>query len=1175
MKALTKDILRTIGNGKKRFFSILVITALGVTMLTGLRASCNDLRRTADALFDEQKLFDIQVSSTLGLDEEDVAALETLDEALIVEGEYAESLYTEVEGVHEEVTVRTLGERMNIPTVLEGTLPTEADEVAVTEHYLNVSGKHIGDTLTFARAAEDTDEDDGDPVFPEIEYTITAEVIDPFDINNRESAVSFRAAATTAFTFFVPSSAAETDLYTSVYVYLKDTADLMCYSDEYKQIVQNAKNEINDTLKAERQQGRYEKVYGDALDEYNEAYDDAMAEISDAQSDIDDARSELEDAQTELDEGQQALDEAQQELIDGQREIDEGWAEVWDGQSQLDAGISELEAQERDAGEQIAEGQAQIDEGYAALDEAKAELDAAAQQLAEGETQLEQAEAALAETRADTLSQIDAGISQMETGREQIESGIDALKAQIAALEAAGDGGSGNEALITELNRQLAALETELAGLDVQLSGLETQRAEAVEQFDAAQREIDAQAAQLEAGRQEYEEGLAQWRAGVAELDAAQAELDEQEALARSEIASAWDTIYASEAELDDARQQLNEGQAELDDGRQQIEDSQQEIDDGQTEINDGWKEVNDGQQELDENREEALAELADARAEIDEIGMAKWYIQSRDSLSGYSNVASDAESIQSIGNFIPVIFFIVAILISLTAITRMVEEDRGLIGTYKALGFKNREIRRKYLIFAVLASVIGGVAGDFCGFVILPNVIFAFFKTMYVIPSYLIRFGTASGIIGILMFTVGILLAALYAVHGDMVQMPAALMRPSVPKGGTRIFLEYIPLLWKRLTFLGKVTARNLFRYKRRLLMTVIGIMGCTGLLVCSFGIKNTVTDLEQRQYGNIVRYDILAVATDDDKLLSYMDDPENIESYVSIEVDSMTINNSDDDSETVQVFVIPDDAPISEYIKLADVSGNEVGLLTDGVMVTRSIEQLLGTEEGDVVTMQDLSLNEAEFTVAMVTENYLGDMAYVSESCYEEAFGKEYEPNAVLIRLTESCLADDPVAYSNDLGARDGLLSTTSTQEMEDTYSQAFTIINIVVYVILVLAAALAFIVLFTLATTNISEREREIATIKVLGFFDREVYMYVNRETVILSCIGIGLGLPLGWIITFFLCRALKIPGIFFAVSVHPSTYVICAAIAVAFTLLVNQITNRILDRIDPAEALKSVE
>ncbi len=1168
--ALRKDILRTIGNEKKRFFSILLITMLGVTMLTGLRASCNDLRWSADALSDEEKLFDIQISSTLGLDDEDIAALEGIDEAEIVEGEYSEDVFTEVAGVHEEVTVRTMGERMNIPTVLEGSLPVTDDEVAVTEEYILNSGKKIGDTLTFAR--EETDEDD-DPVFEEKDYTITAVIIDPFDVNNREGGVSFRSAATTKYTFFVLPSAADTDIYTSIYVYLKNTAELMCFGDEYKQIVRNVKNEINDTLKEERQQGRYDKVYGDALGQYEDAYADAMLEIGNLQQDIDEARKQL--------------DAAQEEIDSGQREIDDGWTAVREGESELAEGRSELEMQEAEAERQIAEAGAEISAGHNSLYASKAELDAAGQQIAEGEQQLSEAEAELAEARKSTLGTIDDGIAQIRDGQAQLSSGIeqaesalsgltseaDSLRARIEALKA--EDPEENAILIEELERQLVTLETQQTQLNEQLAALrqqkseldarlitlQQQRTQAEEEFDAAQAQLDAQAAEFAAGKKEYESGLSQWYAGLNELDAAQAQLDSEAALAGQEISSAWETIRSSEQEMADAQQQLIAGQQELDDGQKEHDDAQ--------------KEVDDGQQELDENTEAALNELVDARSEIDNIAVAKWYIQTRDSLSSYSNIENDASSIQGLGNFVPWIFFIVAILISLTAITRMVEEDRGLVGTYKALGFKNREIRRKYMVYAAVASLIGGVAGDFVGFIILPKIIFIFFKSMYLIPDYMLRFETASGTIGILMFLAGILIAVLYAVHGELAHMPATLMRPTVPKGGTRIFLDHIPFIWNRLSFLNKVTARNLFRYKKHLFMTIIGIMGCTGLLICGFGINNTVTDLNEKQYDNVTRYDILAIALDDDKLLSYMDDPENIREYLSIEVDSMTLMTGPEDMETVQVFIIPDDAPIGDYIKLADLEGTETGLAEDGIMITHSIGKVFGLDSGDIVTLQDLSLNETDIPIAMVTENYLGDMVYISESSYEKYFGKEADPNAALILLTENCGEGDPIAYADALGAKDGILSTSSRADMQSSLSQAFKIMDAVVYVIVVLAAGLAFVVLYTLATTNISEREREIATIKVLGFFDAGVHMYINKETVILSCIGIALGLPVGRILTSFICWFLKIPGIYFAASVHSGTYLLCIVITLVFTLLVNQITNRILNRIDPAVALKSIE
>ncbi len=1148
--ALAKDIFRTIRKERKRFLSILLITALGVTMLTGLKAACDDLRYSADALYDEQHLFDIQISSTLGLDENDVKALQELEDISAAEGEYSKSVYTDIEGSQEEAEIHTLGEEINIPCVVEGELPQAADEIAVNGSYLQDTGKEVGDTLTFTE--EDLEEDET-PVFQAGEYTITAEILNPFDVNNQEGSVSFRAATSAEYVFFVPETAADTDIYTSVYVSVKGTEDLLCYSSAYEEKVEAVREEINSVLKEQQEQMRYETVYEDAMAEYNEARDEALQELDEAQQEIDDGWAELEESRQTL---------------------EDGWQELEDGRQELEDNRQELQTRELEAEQEIADGQAQIDAGYAQLNEGKEQLEKSEETIASGENQIEAARQELAQQRSDALAQIDDGLAAYESGKEELTAGIsqvqaamDQIQAQIDALTGQDNPDSGEGTDTDELLRQLReqlvrqqetleSLQEQLEEVNAGIASLEVQRTAAEEQFDQAEAQLDVQAQALLEARAEYEAGVEEWNAGKAQLDASQDTLNRQAASGRAQIASAWQQIRDAETQLAEAEAELRDGEAQLAEGE---------------------TELTDGQAELDENREEAMEELADAREQIEEIEMPVWYIQTRDSLSGYSNVDSDATSIEGLATFLPIIFFVVAILISLTAITRMVEEDRGLIGTYKALGFRNREIERKYFVYAVLASLSGGIVGDICGFVILPKIIFEFFRVMYMLPDYYLRFQFWLGMLGIILFMAGVLLAVWYAVKRDLAHMPAALMRPLAPKNGSRIFLEYIPAIWKKMSFLNKVTARNLFRYKKHLAMTVTGIMGCTSLLVCGFAIKNTVTDLMPKQYENVTRYDILGVglADDNDKILSYMDDSENIEEYVNIQVETVSVRNMDGEGESVQMFIIPDDADIASFIKLADMDGNEQPLAEDGLMVTRSAADVLGLSAGDTVEVQDLSLNQTEVTVSYVTENYLGDMLYISESCYETYFEQEWAPNAVLVNLTEECLADDPIGYSEELGAKDGFISVTSTETLKEEFSQAFTLINLVVYVILILAAALAFVVLFTLSTTNISEREREVATIKVLGFYDREVHLYMNKETLILSVMGIILGMPAGKLISECLGWMLNIPGMYFDISIHLKSYLICGVIAFVFAIIVNQMTNRLLNSIDPAEALKSVE
>lgn len=1159
--AYRKDILRTLKNGKKRFFSILLITALGVTMLTGLKASCVDLRRSADRLYDQQNLFDIHIASTLGLDDDDVEALRALSDVREVEGEYSESVYTEIDGARQEAEVRTLGEHINIPTVVEGRLPKAADEVAVNQTYLLESGKSIGDTLTFESETEDS-------VFRETKYTITAEVINPMDVNNRDGNVSFRAATSVDYTFFIPWEAADTDVYTAVYLTIDGAKDLLCYSDSYTDEVNRIKKQIESEIKSQREQARYDAVKADAMEEYQDAESDVRKELDEAQQKLADARAELEAGKEELAEGKVQIADGKDQIAEGKAQIADGKAQISDGKEQIRAGKETLAQQSDTADREFKKAREEIEEGYAALESAKTTFERSEQELERAKEQIEAGKAALSQQEQDALAAIENGLDQLEESVSEARAAQAALEAQAELLRDT----PGEE--LNALLAQIEEMKLTITELTIQQEGLQQQKSEVLSQFADARSQLSQQEAEWQKGFDALKEGRTQWERSKAELDAGKAELESEEREAGEQIAAGRRKLQENEWELQKNEQELRENERKLLQSERKLQESEQELADGEQELVDGEAKLLENEQEFADSRQEAMDELADAKQEIEDIDMTKWYVQSRDSLSGYANVENDAVSIEGLAAFFPVIFFVVAILISLTTITRMVEEDRGLIGTYKALGFTNREIRRKYVVYAAGACVAGGIAGDFCGFIILPKIIFTFFETMYMIPTYVLSFDALYGSMGIVLFTAGVLIAVLIACRAELSHMPAILMRPQVPKKGSRIFLEYIPGLWKRFSFLNKVTARNLFRYKKRLIMTVVGIMGCTGLLVCGFAIKDTVTELMPRQYEDVNRYDIMAVALaeDNEQLLSYMDDEENIDTYINIQIDSIKIKNAEGKEQSVQMFVVPKGTALDEFIHIMDHKGTDVDLSETGILVTRNAADVLSLDEGEIVSIQDLSLNETEMPVDTIVENYLGNMVYVSQEYYEKNVG-EYAPNAVLIKLKDSC--GDPVAYAKALGEKESLISTTCTETLKAEFSKAFSLMNMVVYVIIILAAGLAFVVLFTLSTTNISERCRELATIKVLGFYDREVHLYVNKETLILTVIGIIFGLPAGYAMGRCLTWALKIPGIYFAVSVYPISYIYSAVSAFVFALVVNLITNRILNAIDPVEALKSVE
>lgn len=1097
--AFRKDILRTIRGNLKRFVAIVVITILGTAMFSGLKAGCDDLRTAADDFYDSQQLFDVRVLSTLGITQDDVDTLAGIEGVAHAEGGYAETAHVKVAGERASVDVKALSDSgINEPYLVEGELPDSAGEVAVTRGYLKDSGASIGDTL----AIEDA-EDEANEVFERRDYTIVGAVIDPMEVNNAEGSMSFRAASSSDYAFFVTQDDVVADTFTVAYVRLVGADEILCYSDEYDDIVSQVTDRI-DAVSDERAQARTDEVIGDALEQVEDGEREAQESFDEAERAFADGQKEIDDGRAELASGQADLDAGRRDLVDGQAALDANRQQLVDGQAQLDAGRAELEA-----------NRAQVEEGIAQLDANRAQIEALREQIPTWQSQLE------------------AGV---QMALDQVNAQFDAQRAQLI--------------------EQMEGMPQE--AIAAALSALEQQRQSVLENTEASIRESE-QAQQIAAAQ-----------SAVEDFDANDARL----ASALSQLESGLAEIDARQAQIDDGWAQLNAGQAQIDSGWAEIESGQAELNEGAAELEDGQRELDEQRADYEREKADALAELADARAEVESIEPATWYIQDRSSLSGYSSIESDADSIEALGTAFPIIFLIVAILVSLTAITRLVEEQRGLIGTYKSLGFAKHQVYAKYLIYALSACIIGGIIGNVFGFVLLPLFLFTVFDVMYVLPGYPIVYNVASGVLGILLFVVAIGGSAFLSCRSEIHQTPADLLRPKVPKFGSRIFLERIRFVWKRLSFLNKVTARNLFRYKKRFFMTVAGIMGCTALIVCAFVIKDSVALMAPEQYESIDRYDIMAVVDADDleQVAEDLSADGKVASLTRALVDSGEVGNGESTVDA-QIIVVPDSGELEGYIAMADASGSPLELPDEGMLVTNNASQVLGLERGGSAVLQDSSLEQRDALVAGVSQSYLGNYAYLSEEAYEDLFGAgAYEPNAVLVQLADG--VDGP-AFADELSQDSTYLSVVSTRELEDSFASSFQLINTVVAVILVMAAALAFVVLFTLSTTNISERERELATIKVLGFRRREVHHYVNKETLILTGIGIVFGLIAGPPLGGVLLGSLNMPGIAFPTHIEWYSMIICAVLPFVFALIVDAITNRTLDRIDMIGALKSVE
>ncbi|EIK82149.1 hypothetical protein CGSMWGv1400E_01084 [Gardnerella vaginalis 1400E] len=601
---------------------------------------------------------------------------------------------------------------------------------------------------------------------------------------------------------------------------------------------------------------------------------------------------------------------------------------------------------------------------------------------------------------------------------------------------------------------------------------------------------------------------------------------------------------------------------------------------------------------------------LAKARAQIyakikpevqKNVPQARWHIFARISNGSYTRLRSDVASIQSLGYAFPVLFLVVAMMMSLTAMARMVEEERGLIGTYLSLGYGRCAAITRHAFFAIFACLVGGGIGDILGFLAIPSLLLKILRGLYTVPGVVLRYDWLYGSICVLAFVIPVAICTIIVSWRETRQVPAALLRPKSPKAGARVLLEHLPFIWNRLSFLNKVSIRNLARFKGRLFMTIGGVAGCTALIVCALALNDTVATLGIRQYDGIYRYDMISISTPDsfqNMKKSVQKDKSNnlvdviLPAYISSgeiaksdanngKSNSNSNNNSHnkivEDSESVQIVVVKDAAALSNMVRLQDVNNNlqNISLNDDGPLLSQSAASSLGIANGNYITITNSSFKRAKVKLRAIVRNLIGSNIYMTSSCYERIFsfknGKNVKNNALILRLRGD--DDAKMRYADNVSDRDGVLAVMNITRMKHSFS--FDLMNAVVALIVTLAAGLALAVLFTLASTNISERTREMATLKVLGFYRREVHAYVHKEMLTLTVIGILVGLPLGRLVAGLLTNALRMPSLYFEVEVSPLSYAIAGFATLVFALVVQWSTNPALDRIDPVSSLKSVE
>ena len=798
--------------------------------------------------------------------------------------------------------------------------------------------------------------------------------------------------------------------------------------------------------------------------------------------------------------------------------------------------------------------------------DAKSKIADAEKELENGKKQIENAEKTIKSNRIKADKEFNKAYAELINGKNKIADSEKQLESKEKQANEEFD----------KLEKQKAELNTQLTTLN---SGI-TEVQKNIENINIALKNpnlTSEQKANFEKTKKQLENKLSELNNTKAQLVSAISKIDSGIATGKTEIKSAKNKLQSAKNELKKSENAYystkNSTYKQLDNAEEELELSKKELKDGENELEKNKKEFN-------EKIADAESKLNDARAKIAEIENPKWYVLDRNGNAGYSSFIQDTDSIANIGKVFPVIFFIVAALISLTSMTRMVEEQRTQIGTLKALGYNKLQITSKYVLYASLACIIGSILGMSVGFVLLPKIVWKMYSMMYQIGDIQTSFNFEIGSLGFILIVISILGATIYAVIKELIQTPATLMRPKSPKMGKRVFLEKVTFIWKRLSFSRKVTVRNIFRYKKRFLMTIIGIMGCTALIVTGFGIRDSIRAIMPDQYEKVFNYDLqINLKADLDKkqkqdFINSLTNDDKIEKLSETYMSSISAINENVE-ENVQIIVPNNNTDFNTLINLTDVkSKNNLSLPEDGVLLTDKAAQLLGVEAGDTITLKDTDENETNVKVTNVVENYVYHYIYMSKSMYENLYGKSFDSNVI---LTKDFNLDNETEdnFVKDLMNMPEVASVTRISTAMNMMNDTMKSLNYVVVILIVSAGLLAFVVLYNLSNVNISERIRELATIKVLGFYDKEVYLYITRETIILTAIGLVLGLVAGYFLDFFILETCEINMLRFRKFVAPLSFVFAALITILFTIIVNIVTYFALKKINMIESLKRVE
>lgn len=1148
-----RNLRRSIRKSFGRYIAIAVIIALGTAIFVGLRSTKSDMVATGQRYTDEQNMFDLRLLSSYGWDKEQLAEISALGSIEAAEGVFYTDLIADNGRGEESAVYRfyTIPHEINKLVLREGRMP-EAENECLADGFRNKKTV-LGTTVTIS---PDNDAASLDELNTR-EFTVVGLVSTPLYMDTNRGNTSVGSGSITNY-YFVPEEAFDVSYYTEIHATIP--GDYAIYSEEYNQALEAAAEELEPLLEPYAQarlisaKEQAEQAIADGQEEYDQGVIDYQREKEDALNQLEEARQELLDGERELADGEAELEESRQKIADG-------WQELNANKEKLEQSEAALPSARSSGQSALAAASAQLTAKQSELNAKQAELEAGLVQINTG------------------LAEIRSGITQIRTGIVQVEATIKPLEALIKIadinaetaqqtlerLEALGM----PESHLEEARRLLELAQAEREKYQAQLDELYVTR----DQLEEKLAEVTAQQSQLEEQRQQLLDGREQLRAGQQQIRDGFQEIANQRTSMENQLISAQNQILAGQRQIQAYERELTQGERELTAGEKILEESREKLKTGWVD----WETANQEAQEKFAEAEQELADAAvkleDARQRLADITDTRVYVLDRNTNLGYIDLDSNSDIVAGVSRVFPVFFLLVAALVCITTMTRMVEEERTQIGTLKALGYSSGAIISKYLKYAGSSAILGSILGVTLGSVLFPMVLWqAYNIILYVTPNIELRFDWQMALSVTAMYTLAMLAVSWYCCHRALREVPAELIRPKAPAAGKALLMEKLPV-WRHVSFLNKVAIRNIFRYRQRLLMMLLGIGGCTALLMTGFGIRDSISRIVDVQFRDVTKYDIEVYFQEGQSQEQRDSFTENMDSFAQnilffYQV-SGEIHTAD---QTRDIYLMAAGEKLTDFIDFH--KGEEPVPMPgkDEVLLSSGMAEMLDVHLGDRVTLRNPDLEELDVTVSGIYENHVYNYAIVTPETVLAQWGREPELQMAYVSVKEGRNPSVAGAAANEL---EGVANVTVSQQMAKMVDEMMSALDLVVVVVVFCAGVLAVIVLYNLTNININERIREIATIKVLGFNAGETAMYVFKENLVLTLMGTIFGIPLGRLLLRFVMSQIKVDMIWIKPMLSNTSLLLSLGLTILSALMVDFLFYFRLDQINMAEALKSVE